>query len=112
MADINLTVGSGGKFGAFSITNPVTGQPYSGVTFSVPLVTSNTNPGAASFIIHSNGFPLGTPISVGSGNVGFSFHAVYTDPGDGLEHSEDFTVTKTFAVTGTANGATADVQFP
>lgn len=110
MADIQLTVGQL-KTAAFKLYNATTGALIPGAVFSNQQVGANSNPASASFVLNSSNpsFVNQNGLAVGSGTIVFTATAQYTDPGDGLSHTEPYSVTKNFTVTGTANGATLDV---
>src|SRR5574339_430446 len=99
MADINLVVGAGHKFAALNLVDNANGN-FISATFSNQSVSNDHTEFAVIEINPSNPDSVSAiGLTPGAGIVIISAHADYTDPGDGLNHSEDFSVTKTFEVT-------------
>jgi len=111
MADINLSVGQ--MLGSnMKLIDNVTGNEVS-ATFSNQQVVSNNHPEVANvFLNPSNPNRINVQgVSAGSGVAVISAHADYTDVGDGLPKSQDFSITKTFEVIGNPNGVTFALDF-
>lgn len=113
MANVALVIGSP-KSGAFTLIDNKTLLPIDGVTYSNQAVGANSNPELATFALDpaNPNSVVGTPVAAGTGTVVITTDASYTDPGDGSTQSGSFSVTKTFVVTPSADGATFDVVFP
>ena len=113
MANVALVIGSP-KTGAFTLIDNKTLLPIPNVTYSKQAVGTNSNPEFATFALDPNNpnAVIGTPIAAGTGTVVITTDASYNDPGDNSPQSGSFSVTKTFVVTPSADGATFDVVFP
>lgn len=114
MADITLTLGGTMPTGVFTLLDGKDGSVNDSAVFSNKVVGDNSNPEFATFALDDSGNVVPTAIAEGSGTIGFTAHADYTDKGDGSSQSADFSVTKNFSVVAgapTPNGATLDVVF-
>jgi|SRR6266404_6166526 len=119
MANVALVIGSP-KTGLFTLIDNKTLLPISPVTYSNQALGANSNPEFATFALAltdpndpaSLNSVVGTPIAAGTGTLVITTTAAYADPGDGSAQSGSFSVTKTFVVTPSADGATFDVVFP
>lgn len=115
MADINLQVGGGNKFGSFVLRDDTDNSGISATYSNLQFV--NSNPGAAIFEPNTNApdpesMVKATPISPGTGTVDITVHVDYTDPGDNQPKSENKTITKTFEVVGAPHGTHIELNFP
>lgn len=110
MADISLVLGVP-ETGIFTLIDNKTGAILTGVTFSNQTVGTNTNPSAASFALDANNNVAASPIVAGTGQITITATGAYTDLGDGSSQTGNFSVTKNFTVTVSADGVTFDVQF-
>lgn len=119
MANVALVIGSP-KTGLFTLIDNKTLLPISGVKYSNQALGANSNPEFATFALAltdpndptSLNSVVGTPVAAGTGTLVITTDAAYTDPGDGSVQSSSFSVTKTFVVQASADGATFDVVFP
>lgn len=119
MANVALVIGSP-KTGLFTLIDNKTLLPITGVSYSNQALGANSNPEFATFALAqtdpndptSLNSVIGTPIAAGTGTLVITTTANYTDPGDGSAQSGSFSVTKTFVVQASADGATFDVVFP
>lgn len=113
MANVALVIGSP-KTGAFTLIDNKTLLPIPNVTYSKQAVGTNSNPEFATFALDPSNpnAVIGTPVAAGTGTVVITTDASYNDPGDNSPQSGSFSVTKTFVVTASADGATFDVVFP
>lgn len=119
MANVALVIGSP-KTGLFTLIDNKTLLPIEGVRYSNQALGANSNPEFATFALAltdpndptSMNSVVGTPVAPGTGTLVITTNATYTDPGDGSAQSGSFTVTKTFVVQASADGATFDVVFP
>lgn len=119
MANVALVIGSP-KTGLFTLIDNKTLLPITGVVYSNQALGANSNPEFATFALAqtdpndptSLNSVVGTPVAAGTGTLVITTTANYTDPGDGSAQSGTFSVTKTFVVQASADGATFDVVFP
>lgn len=111
MSDISLVLGTP-KDGLFTLIDNVTGKPITGVTYSNQALGTNTNPGAATFSLDASGTSVtGTPVAAGSGTLGISTSAAWTDPATNTPQTGTFTITKNFTVGLAIDGVTFDIVF-
>ncbi len=119
MANVALVIGSP-KTGLFTLIDNKTLLPITPVTYSNQSLGTNSNPEFATFALAqtdpndptSLNSVVGTPVAPGTGTLVINTAANYTDPGDGSAQSGTFSVTKTFVVQASADGASFDVVFP
>lgn len=119
MANVALVIGSP-KTGLFTLIDNKTLLPISGVKYSNQALGANSNPEFATFALAltdpndptSLNSVVGTPVAAGTGTIVITTTASYNDAGDGSAQSGTFSVTKTFVVSASADGATFDVVFP
>lgn len=113
MANVALVIGSP-KSGVFTLIDNKTLLPIVNPVFSNQAVGANSNPEFATFALDpaNPNSVIGTPVAAGTGTVVITTDASYTDAGDGSTQSGSFSVTKTFVVQPSADGATFDVVFP
>lgn len=109
---LSLQIGAGSKYAGISVIDQVTGTAITPVTIS-NVVVQNNNPELAT-IIQNPSNPSGlkaTPIAAGSGTALVTCHVVYTDPGDGLQKSEDKSILLSYTVSGTPHGVRLALTF-
>lgn len=110
MADINMVVGQPHKIGILTLIDNVNSSAINAVFSNLSI--QNSNPEFASFEASTDSNSVaGTGLTAGSGSVVISVHAVYVDGGDGLTHSDDLTITKTYQVSAAAHGSHLIVTF-
>jgi len=109
MADITLTVGQT-KGAVIKLFDDVTNNELT-ATFENQEI-ENTNPEFATFAPHpsQNSFNM-SGITPGSGTATVSVSVTYTDSGNGQVYTQVKTVSITFEVVGTPNGAHLEVTF-
>lgn len=112
MADINLQVGAGSKFGTINIRDAVNGNYVAATISNVSVV--NSNPEFATIIPNPSNVSSikATPVAAGSGTATVSLHLDYTDPGDNQAKSVDKTVPLTFNVIAAPHGVNVEIIFP
>ena len=111
-ATLTLQIGAGSKYAGINVIDQVTGVAITPVTIS-NVVVQNNNPELATIIQNpSNTSGLkATPIAAGSGTALVTCHVVYTDPGDGLQKSEDKSILLSYTVSGTPHGVRLALTF-
>lgn len=100
------------KSAALRIVDNVTGTFLSATVSNI--VIENSNPEIATVTVDtSSSLPIikVTRVSGGSGTASVTCHISYTDPGDGLQKSEDKTIVISFTVTGAPHGAKLSLTF-
>lgn len=111
---VNLQVGASAKTSPLAVVDSTTGDVITANISNV--VIDNSHPEIIS--ITSQYYQGGaytikaTPVSGGSGIAKVTCHVVYTDPGDGLQKSEDKVIVIAYAVTYTPpHGAKLSLTF-
>lgn len=111
MTNVKLIIGGTPGAGAFTLLDNKDLSVIN-ATFSNQAVGQNSNPEIAAFSIGTDPNTVtATAIASGSGTVVLTASASWIDKGDQSSQTDDFTVTKTFIVVPSADGASLDVVF-
>jgi hypothetical protein len=99
---VSIQVGAGSKFSAINVVDKVTGNYISATITNVTV--QNQNPELATVTINDPTTVKVTAIKAGTGTAVVSCHLEYTDPGDGLQKSEDKSMVISYTVIAAAHG--------
>lgn len=109
---LSLQVGAGSKYGYLNVIDLVTG---SGIATTVTnIVVQNNNPELATITASPSISPTAiaaTAIAPGNGTATVTCHLQYTDPGDGLQKSEDKSTIVSYTVIGSPHGVKLTLSF-
>lgn len=106
-----LQMSSSYRYSSVNVVDKVTSNYVSATVTS--MTVQNNNPEIATVVLNpnsANSIKAGG-VAVGTGTAVVSCHVVYTDPGDGLQKSEDRQVLITYTVSGSPHGAKVVLTF-
>lgn len=94
---ITMQYGASAKYGSINLIDQVNGN-YIAPTAITNLVIQNQNPDVAAVTMSTTTSVKVAAVAGGTGTATVSCHVVYTDPGDGLQKSEDKTIVVAYTV--------------
>jgi hypothetical protein len=107
---VTAQIGAGSKYATITVLDQTTGTPLSATISNVSVQNNNPEIATVSTTGNPNQIKVAA-VATGSGSATVSCHVVYTDPGDGLQKSENRTIIINYTVIGAPHGAKLSLAF-